>query len=92
MYSIIARGGDVEPGATTTGQYEKAIITAASNEGVFSKNNSDLHAEANAICSYAASRVGGGEGLAGATCYVTMPPCKNCFMLLTSAKIKKIVR
>ena len=70
--------------------YNDNIISSATNQSIFTPLNSDLHAEAAAIASFASNPTSK-SGLKGATCYVTMPPCKNCFMLLCGAKIGKIV-
>ncbi|CAE8669246.1 unnamed protein product, partial [Polarella glacialis] len=48
---------------------------------------SDLHAEVNAI-GLCARR---GFSTEGSTLYVTMPPCKRCFMQITAAGIRRIV-
>ncbi|CAL1129500.1 unnamed protein product [Cladocopium goreaui] len=48
---------------------------------------SDLHAEVNAIGRCAML----GRSTAGCTVYVTMPPCKRCFMLLVASGVKRIV-
>eukprot|EP00434_Breviolum_minutum_P025773 symbB.v1.2.022784.t1/scaffold2060.1/size90856/6 len=48
---------------------------------------SDVHAEVNVIGRCARL----GRSTFGSTVYVTMPPCKRCFMLLVSAGVKRIV-
>jgi len=51
------------------------------------KNNSDIHAEINAIGS--ASRYG--KSTLNASIYITMPPCRKCFGSIVASGIKRIV-
>jgi deoxycytidylate deaminase len=63
------------------------IIARAINSPLFTANSSDTHAEVNAIAQCARR----GVPTAGATAYITMPPCRNCFMLLIAAGVGRIV-
>lgn len=53
----------------------------------FGIRDSDVHAEQHAVAT-AASK---GVCLSGATAYISMPPCKVCFMNLVNAGVKRIV-
>lgn len=83
-------GGGCESLELELEDFNANIICSGTNAAVFSPLSSDLHAEAAAITSYAAKPTST-SGLEGATCYVTMPPCKNCFTLLCGVGIRKIV-
>ncbi|CAE7717551.1 comEB [Symbiodinium sp. CCMP2592] len=48
---------------------------------------SDLHAEVNAIGRCARL----GRSTEGSSVYITMPPCKRCFMALVAAGVRRIV-
>ncbi|KAI8820641.1 cytidine deaminase-like protein [Fimicolochytrium jonesii] len=50
------------------------------------KSSAEIHAEANAIVSCARQ----GVSTQGKWIYVTFPPCKDCFMLIVYAGIKRI--
>ncbi len=63
------------------------VLVRAINSPLFKPMKSDVHAEVNAIGWCARN----GMGTEGATCYVTMPPCRKCLTVLVSAGIKKIV-
>ncbi|GAA5911585.1 hypothetical protein JCM5296_005256 [Sporobolomyces johnsonii] len=47
----------------------------------------ELHAEARSMCLAAAT----GTALAGATAYVSFPPCQSCASLLVAAGVKRLV-
>ena len=66
--------------AVTTGPHRsrQRILAQAINTPLFSPDASDVHAEVNAIATCARR----GQATEGATAYITMPPCKNCFMVL----------
>ncbi|TPX65951.1 hypothetical protein SpCBS45565_g04789 [Spizellomyces sp. 'palustris'] len=51
------------------------------------KASAEIHAEANAVSSCTRQ----GIKASGAWAYITFPPCKECFMLLVYAGIKRIV-
>eukprot|EP00802_Teleaulax_amphioxeia_P025383 Tamp_26227.p1 GENE.Tamp_26227~~Tamp_26227.p1 ORF type:complete len:243 (-),score=32.56 Tamp_26227:93-821(-) len=63
------------------------IMAVATNTPLFQPYASDVHAEVNAVSGCARN----GRSTAGATAYITMPPCKQCFMVLQAAGIKRIV-
>ncbi|KAL3786953.1 hypothetical protein ACHAW5_009327 [Stephanodiscus triporus] len=78
------------------------IIAAATNTSLFQTNDSDVHAEINAIGQVArrrhfsqsreSARVNIAEvSTLGATAYITMPPCKRCFGALHASGIQRIV-
>ena len=64
------------------------IIAAATNTSLLKPDDSDVHAEINAIGQVAKHAH---LSTQGATAYITMPPCKRCFGALFSAGIKRIV-
>ncbi|KAJ3063975.1 hypothetical protein HDU99_004636, partial [Rhizoclosmatium hyalinum] len=57
------------------------------NASLIQKKIQEIHAEA--LCVSQAASIS--TSLAGATCYVTAPPCAECFMLLAAAGVKRIV-
>jgi len=63
------------------------IISVATNTPLFQPYASDVHAEINAVSGCARH----GRAMAGATAYITMPPCKHCFIVLQAAGIHRIV-
>ena len=63
------------------------IKALATNTPLFQQYASDVHAEVNAVSACARS----GVATEGATAYITMPPCKHCFMVLQAAGIKRMV-
>ena len=79
------------------------IIAAANNTHLYSSNESDIHAEINAIGQVAkrqhytaTDNDNGGiqstfSTTLGATAYITMPPCKKCFAALYTCGIQRIV-
>lgn len=79
------------------------IIAATTNTSLFTPNDSDVHAEINAIGQVARRQattnactmtMGSSTTTAtthGATAYITMPPCKKCFGALHVAGIARIV-
>mmetsp|Transcript_15849 Transcript_15849/g.32582 ORF Transcript_15849/g.32582 Transcript_15849/m.32582 type:complete len:232 (-) Transcript_15849:8-703(-) len=87
MGCIITTDTSKETISPSLDAYAKYVLVAQVNVPVFSTNGSDLHAEANAISTAASS----GVSLANSTAYISMPPCKNCFMLLVAAGVKRIV-
>ncbi|KAL7525298.1 hypothetical protein ACHAXR_000942, partial [Thalassiosira sp. AJA248-18] len=71
------------------------IIAAATNSSLFKPDDSDVHAEINAIgqiakCAHP-SQTNNSPTTEGATAYITMPPCKRCFGALYTCGIKRIV-
>ncbi|KAL7552061.1 hypothetical protein ACHAWF_015272 [Thalassiosira exigua] len=72
------------------------IIAAATNTSLFQPDDSDVHAEINAIGQVArrahdASPAEAASSTKGATAYITMPPCKRCFGALHAAGVKRVV-
>ncbi|GAX78553.1 hypothetical protein CEUSTIGMA_g5993.t1 [Chlamydomonas eustigma] len=63
------------------------ILAMAINTPLFSTNSSDVHAEMNALAACSKK----GISTQDTTAYITMPPCKNCFMLLQACGVKRIV-
>jgi tRNA(Arg) A34 adenosine deaminase TadA len=83
------------------------IIAASTNTSLFRCGDSDVHAEINAIGQVASaahrratsttnattssSSSSSSISTFGATAYITMPPCKNCFGALHASGIRRIV-
>ena len=65
-------------GLPVTASASSRIISQAINTPLFTPDASDVHAEVNAVAGCALR----GEATCGATVYITMPPCKNCFAIL----------
>lgn len=66
------------------------ILAASVNSSVFTSNRSDAHAEINALGSLIRNRKS--SGISGVfTAFITMPPCKNCFMALSASGVERIV-
>ena len=65
-------------GLSITASASSRIISQAINTPLFTPDASDVHAEVNAVAGCALR----GEATCGATVYITMPPCKNCFAIL----------
>jgi tRNA(Arg) A34 adenosine deaminase TadA len=72
--------------------YTSRIVSMATNQSLYSRASSDVHAEIAAI-GKAARRIQTQTTLSteGSTAYITMPPCKHCFGALAVAGIKRIV-
>jgi deoxycytidylate deaminase len=66
---------------------EHSLLSVATNQSLYSENDSDVHAEIVALMSCARR----GCVTQGATAYITMPPCKRCFAALVVAGIQRIV-
>lgn len=66
---------------------ESKPLCMAINTPLFSAHSSDVHAEINAIGKCARR----GISTLGAVAYITMPPCKNCFMALQAAGVQRVV-
>jgi hypothetical protein len=64
-----------------------AILAMAINTPLFSPSSSDVHAEMNALAACAKK----GVCTQDTTAYISMPPCKNCFMLLQACGVRRIV-
>lgn len=77
----------VKDGTEISPQQVGHVLICGANSWLLRPDASDCHAEANAIAESAAL----GLCLAGATCYVSKEPCKDCFKLLAIAGIKRIV-
>jgi deoxycytidylate deaminase len=67
--------------------WQRAILGVSTNQPLYTNMDSDVHAEIGALGH--AARLG--KATEGATAYVTMPPCKNCFGALHAAGIRRIV-
>jgi deoxycytidylate deaminase len=67
--------------------FEQSLLSVATNQSLYSENDSDVHAEIVALMSCARR----GCVTQGATAYITMPPCKRCFAALVVAGIQRIV-
>ena len=83
IVSGVASGRGSEVSTTQQGQVDLCTI----NSSLFGAYRSDCHAEANAVAESAAR----GVALKGLSCYVTRAPCVNCYKLLVSAGIRRIV-
>jgi dCMP deaminase len=83
MGCVLVRGDTASGGSN--GPVE--IISRAINTPLFAPDTSDIHAEVNAVALCARR----GTPTAGATAYITMPPCRNCFMLLVASGVSRIV-
>ena len=71
----------------TREDYFSKILSMHVNSPFFSEYSSEVHAELHAVSTAAKN----GVALDGATAYISMPPCKNCFWTLVSAGVKKVV-
>ncbi|KAL9186012.1 hypothetical protein ACHAXT_005250 [Thalassiosira profunda] len=68
------------------------IIAAATNSSLFKSDDSDVHAEINAIGQVAKRDIKAHVvSSQGTTAYITMPPCKRCFGALHASGIRRIV-
>ena len=68
-------------------QAQGRIIAVGVNSGLYSHSAADCHAEANVV----AESAGLGWPLRGSTCYVSKPPCNQCFSLLSVVGVARIV-
>ncbi|CEQ41205.1 SPOSA6832_02888, partial [Sporobolomyces salmonicolor] len=78
------------PSKSTAPAKKKTASSLKPGQTVFlarASNQPELHAEARSICRAAAS----GTALAGATAYVSFPPCQSCASLLVAAGVKRLV-
>jgi deoxycytidylate deaminase len=66
---------------------ELEVIAQATNSALYTPGASDVHAEVNAIASCARR----GVATAGATIYITMPPCAQCFTAIQAAGVRRVV-
>ena len=82
MGCVLVRGG-----GAGAGENAGEILAIATNTPLFQPYASDVHAEVNAVSACARC----GQAMAGATAYITMPPCKHCFMVLQGAGVARIV-
>ncbi|GAB5369851.1 hypothetical protein AAMO2058_001442000 [Amorphochlora amoebiformis] len=85
---VVARNSDCiggHMGCILTQQNK--IIAKAVNSSLFDAYASDIHAEVNALGVCARKQ----RSTQGATCYVTMPPCRKCFTCLVASGITRIV-
>ena len=87
MGCVIVRGETAVPASPAIAAQPPEIIARAINTPLFLANSSDTHAEVNAIAQCARR----GVPTAGATAYITMPPCRNCLTLLVAAGVARIV-
>ncbi|GMI54065.1 hypothetical protein TeGR_g14846 [Tetraparma gracilis] len=67
--------------------YESSVLAASINTPFYKALTSDIHAEINAISACARA----GIKTVGATAYISMPPCKDCFQALVQAGVKRVV-
>ena len=86
MGCVLVRG-DTASGGDNGSIMPAEIISRAINTPLFAVDTSDIHAEVNAVALCARR----GTSTAGCTAYITMPPCRNCFMLLVAAGVSRIV-
>lgn len=63
-------------------------MTYAASAHVSKKSPPEIHAEARALALAAASPA---LSVAGATAYITFPPCDGCFHLLAAARVARVV-
>lgn len=93
-------GANVEPShqQVDCNNFFERIIAAATNTSLFKPNDSDVHAEINAIGqvakrTHASSLFNSAERntTQGAIAYITMPPCRRCFGALYASDISRIV-
>eukprot|EP00913_Durusdinium_trenchii_P017143 g16122.t1 len=89
---LLARNSQCKAGSMGCLVVQKGQVIACHVNGPMWEMNSrrpasDLHAEVQAIGRCAQL----GRSTAGATVYVTMPPCRRCFMLLAASGVKRIV-
>ncbi|KAI9019675.1 hypothetical protein DFJ74DRAFT_673999 [Hyaloraphidium curvatum] len=90
MGAIVVR----PPAETSPGHAPPDILVMANNVPVYPPANNkkgqsavEIHAEANAVA-LCAQR---GIGTQGAWIYISFPPCKDCFMSVLYAGIKRVV-
>ncbi|CAE7198107.1 comEB [Symbiodinium natans] len=90
---LLARNSSCKAGSMGCAIADKSgrIIAGHVNGPVWEPNAkrpaSDLHAEVNAVGRCARL----GRATEGSSVYVTMPPCKRCFMALIAAGVRRIV-
>ena len=63
------------------------VVCGANSSMYHGSAQSDCHAEANAVAESAAN----GLSLRGSACYVSKPPCRQCYSLLAVAGIARII-
>ena len=63
------------------------IVAVAINTALVRRFHSEGHAEANAVSACS----GAGVSLKGTSCYVTRAPCMDCFRLLATAGVERII-
>ena len=63
------------------------IVAESINSALVQRFHSECHAEANAVSACCRH----GVSLAGTTCYVTRAPCTNCYRLIATAGVSRIV-
>ena len=83
LVSGIAHGSGTSQPAEPLGN----VVLCTINSSLFGLHRSDCHAEANAVAESARR----GQSLRGLSCYVTRAPCVNCYKLLATAGICRIV-
>ncbi len=86
MGCLLVPSNDLSPEAATD-SYISPIIAASINTPFYKPHHSDVHAEINALASCAKR----GKSTEGATAYITMPPCKDCFQALVQAGVRRFV-
>eukprot|EP00566_Odontella_aurita_P022058 CAMPEP_0113568120 /NCGR_PEP_ID=MMETSP0015_2-20120614/23666_1 /TAXON_ID=2838 /ORGANISM="Odontella" /LENGTH=228 /DNA_ID=CAMNT_0000470613 /DNA_START=264 /DNA_END=947 /DNA_ORIENTATION=+ /assembly_acc=CAM_ASM_000160 len=63
------------------------VISAATNSPLYGKEDSDLHAEIDALGQACRSH----RSTEGCSVYITMPPCRRCFAALVAFRVGRIV-
>lgn len=82
--SVIVDG--ITDGSAVGGEQGRVLVRGV-NAPLYKIDASDARAVANAV----AESAGRGLAIGGATCYVSKPPCPNCFSLLCVAGVAAIV-
>jgi len=77
----------VNPPSRSHDNFFEGIIGANTNQSLFNKDDSDIHAEIATLGSCSQN----GNTTKDSTVYITMPPCKRCFGALCAAGVKRIV-
>jgi|TARA_B110000091_G_C13651428_1_gene405557 dCMP deaminase len=91
MGTVFVRGIAIGSGHHVGPPLNLTVVAQATNTALVHRFHSECHAEANAVS--ACSKLGGPVGLSleGTTCYVTRAPCTDCYRLLATAGVQRIV-
>ena len=88
MGSVFVRDIPLGSGHTIGSVTTRGTVIAQSiNSALVKRFHSECHAEANAVSACCRH----GISLAGTTCYVTRAPCTNCYRLIATAGVIRIV-